>query len=303
MVDLATLRGLVPGLASVPALLYFHENQFSYPGQRQQHSLLEAQMVSLYAALAANAIAFNSAYNRDTFLAGCQALLTRLPDAVPPGIVDELQRKAQVLPVPLLPQPRPVTAATRSPCGHASPRPLRLLWSARFEHDKGGEGLYLLLGELERAGLDYELALTGQQFRNSPPAFGRIQTQYAHRLACFGYLDSAAEYADLQRGADIVVSTALHEFQGLAVMQAVAAGCVPVVPDRLAYREIYDAAYRYPSLPESPDDEAVGAARLILSMAAGMPAAPDMSAYRLDEVKPLYQTVLGSLQHSQPWPS
>ena len=36
MVDLATLRGLVPALTALPSLLYFHENQFDYPQQEQQ---------------------------------------------------------------------------------------------------------------------------------------------------------------------------------------------------------------------------------------------------------------------------
>jgi len=31
MVDLATLKGIVPRLAAIPTLLYFHENQFAYP--------------------------------------------------------------------------------------------------------------------------------------------------------------------------------------------------------------------------------------------------------------------------------
>ena len=64
MVDLATLRGLVPALARTPSLLYFHENQFAYPAGRSRHAPLEAQMVSLYSALAADQLAFNSAWNR-----------------------------------------------------------------------------------------------------------------------------------------------------------------------------------------------------------------------------------------------
>ncbi|MCZ6829899.1 MAG: DUF3524 domain-containing protein, partial [Gammaproteobacteria bacterium] len=40
MVDLATLRGLVPSLALVPAVLYFHENQFAFPDSRGRHGLL-----------------------------------------------------------------------------------------------------------------------------------------------------------------------------------------------------------------------------------------------------------------------
>ena len=52
---------------------------------------------------------------------------------------------------------------------------LRLLWLGRFEHDKGGEGLLEILRHLERAGPPYELAVVGQQFRQSPPVFERIR--------------------------------------------------------------------------------------------------------------------------------
>ncbi|MBL4866474.1 MAG: DUF3524 domain-containing protein, partial [Pseudomonadales bacterium] len=45
MVDLATLRGLIPSLAECRSILYFHENQFVYPEGRNVNSLLDAQMV------------------------------------------------------------------------------------------------------------------------------------------------------------------------------------------------------------------------------------------------------------------
>lgn len=300
MVDLATLRGLVPALASVPTALYFHENQFAYPQHRQQHSLLEAQMVSLYSALAADCILFNSAYNRDSFLQGCAALLKRLPDRVPAGVVSRLAQSAQVLPVPLrdgdceaaLPWwPGPAAASGR--------RPLRLLWSARQEHDKGGEGLLRILGRLEGQGLDYELALTGEQFRDSPPVFAQIQRDYAHRLVQFGYVEEPARFRGLQAAADMVLSTALHEFQGLAVMQAVAAGCVPVVPDRLAYQELYGAEYRYASSPEDPEQEAQAAVERILALAAADRAAPSTEYYQAASLAARYRSLLQALQDSQ----
>ena len=80
--------------------MYFHENQFEYPQDQQKHSLLEAQMTSIYSALAADRILFNSSYNRDSFLAGCSALLSKLPDRVPPGVALMLQERSTVLPVP-----------------------------------------------------------------------------------------------------------------------------------------------------------------------------------------------------------
>ncbi|HEY7884932.1 MAG TPA: DUF3524 domain-containing protein, partial [Cellvibrionaceae bacterium] len=70
MTDLTGLRSLLPELAKIPTIIYFHENQFVYPVTLQQHALLEPQMMTLYSALSADALVFNSAFNRDTFMAG-----------------------------------------------------------------------------------------------------------------------------------------------------------------------------------------------------------------------------------------
>jgi glycosyltransferase involved in cell wall biosynthesis len=293
MVDLATLRGLVPALARTPALLYFHENQFDYPRRPQQQSLLEAQMVSLYGALAADRVLFNSRYNRDTFLRGCDALLAKLPDFVPPGVVAAIRRKSAVLPVPLGPrQDAGGTAQWPGRQGDWPHRPLRLLWSGRFEHDKAGDRLLQLLRALEDDGPDFELAVTGQRFRDSPPAFSEIESAFSDRLVQFGYLDSRQDYCALLRGADIVVATALHEFQGLAVLEAVAAGCLPAVPARQAYPEIYPAAFQYASHPADPAAEALAAAALVRSLAADLGAGraevPDVSAYGPGALRPRY---------------
>jgi glycosyltransferase involved in cell wall biosynthesis len=296
MVDLATLRGLVPALASVPTVVYFHENQFDYPQDQQRHSLLEAQMVSLYSALAANRVVFNSHYNRETFCAGCAALLRRLPDFVPSDIPTLLRDKSTVVPVPLA-EMIPIETMSGWPgrFGTEPSRPLRLLWLGRFEHDKGGEGLFEILSQLEDSALDYELAMVGQQFRNSPEAFNRIERDFSHRLVHVGYVERAEDYQSLLRAADIALSTALHEFQGLAILEAVAAGCVPVVPDRLAYREIYPESLRYASIPSDPIAEAAAAMKLVQSLAAAVIAgerlAPDISAYCPAALKPQYSEV------------
>lgn len=291
MVDLATLRGLVPALTEVPTVLYFHENQFAYP-QRRAQRLVEAQMVSLYAALAADSVVFNSRFNRETFASGCSALLRRLPDYVPRDVPNRLQSKSSVLPVPLMPALHREREAP-SVYSTGQDRALRLLWSGRFEHDKNGRGLYLLLQALERSDLSYELAITGQQFRNSPDIFRSIESEFSHRLVQFGYVDDASALACLQDQADVVISTALHEFQGLAVMQAVMAGCVPLVPDRLAYREFYPQWCRYRSCPEAPEREAEEAAASLCAMAAQLPEPPDLSSLSLSGLKSRYLSVFG----------
>jgi glycosyltransferase involved in cell wall biosynthesis len=42
-------------------------------------------------------------------------------------------------------------------------------------------------------------------------------------------------YRHLLSSCDVVVSTALQEFFGVSVVEAIAAGCRPVLPDRLSY--------------------------------------------------------------------
>jgi glycosyltransferase involved in cell wall biosynthesis len=304
MVDLATLRGLVPALARLPTVVYFHENQFEYPQGRLQHSLLDAQITSIYSALAADCIAFNSQYNRDSFLAGCRALLRKLPDKVPPGVVSALEDKAAVLHVPYDPifdQESLVSAEPRWP-GRSRDgigNPLRLVWVGRFEHDKCAESLLPILRQLEVTQIDYELAMVGQQFRQSPPVFNDIQSAYSSRLVHFGYIESRMDYRELLLAADIVLSTALHEFQGLAVMEAVASGCLPVVPARLVYPECYPTHFCYGSFPEDPEREANSAVALIRDMAGKVcdfvAPNPDVSQYSVRKLAPLYRHTLASV--------
>lgn len=297
MVDLATLRGLVPALAAIPTVLYFHENQFEYPRGERRHSLVDAQVTSIYSALAADRVLFNSAYNRDSFLSGCDALLGKLPDRVPPGVAEALNEKSAVLAVPIDTERTAVTEPFWPGRGEQQDaRPLRLVWVGRFEHDKGGEKLLAVLQRLEAMGFDYELALAGQQFRQSPAEFDEIRDSFGHRLVQFGYLEDAAQYRGLLAAAHIVLSTANHEFQGLSILEAVSLGCLPAVPDRLAYAELYPRRFRYASFPEDREMEAQAAADLVVELAKALPAnragAPDVAAFHWQALAPRYEQAL-----------
>jgi glycosyltransferase involved in cell wall biosynthesis len=300
VVDLATLRGLVPALASLPTLLYFHENQFAYPPGARQQGRLEAQVTSLYSALAADRLAFNSAWNRDSFLAGAADLLGRLPDRVPPGVVDTLAARSEVLPVPLAADVEAPAAGAHpfsgdGPYRGAGGRPLRLAWLGRFEYDKGPERLAQLAEHLAAGERPVELALVGRRFRREPAAFAALPAILGERLVHCGYLPLRSDYLALLSAADIVLSTALHEFQGIAVLEAVARGCLPCVPDALAYAELYPARFRYPVQGASEADSRAAAARigtLAEALAAGAVAAPAVAPWQGPALAPRYLCVL-----------
>ena len=105
MVDVATLKGLIPTLAATPLWLYCHENQFSYPLSHHRNdrvsSNLDAKMVFLYNCLVAEQISFNSEFNRRTAIDGLQALLKKFPEKIPVSFIDEIVDKTSVLAVPL----------------------------------------------------------------------------------------------------------------------------------------------------------------------------------------------------------
>lgn len=245
MTDLSALRGLRPALSTIPTVLYFHENQFAYPdSENTQGGQVERQITSIYSALAADHLVFNSAYNQDTFLRGARALLKRMPDHVPPGLLESLKGKASVLPVPL----DEALFARQSTRGDE----LSIVWNHRWEYDKGLADLQHIVEGLVDSGLRFTFHLIGQQFRKSPDTMTQIVNtlQQAGRLGNCGFVESRDDYLALLSQSHVVLSTAQHEFQGLAVLEAVACGCMPLVPNRLVYPELFSFEYCYEDAQE-----------------------------------------------------
>ena len=253
MVDLASLRGLIPKIAAVPSLLYFHENQFAYPAGRQRVDNIEPQIVPLYAALCADAIVFNSAFNRDTCQEGVRQLAKRLPEGLPAQLFKKLDA-AEVLPVPL------ISKGDSYPNRAALPTdsPMEIVWNYRWEYDKGIEILAHIIEQVKQAGLRYRFHVVGQQFRHRPEAFKEIDRHLEEISAFFdmprgnfGYIEDADRYQTLLTSCHFVLSTAKHDFQGLSVQQACLAGCQAAVPDALVYPEYIPPQYRYQTCEDS----------------------------------------------------
>lgn len=289
MVDLATIRGFHRHLCNTPCLLYMHENQFAYPESASQYSSAEPKMVNLCSAVAADRILFNSEWNRQSFLQGVEAFLQKMPDAVPQGLPAMLQEKSAVLPVPIEDR---LFKVRHDPVSQTCPH---LVWNHRWEYDKAPERLLKLLHALKAAGQDFRLSVVGERFRQQPEAFGRIKTQFGRHIVNFGYLPDAGDYHRLLAQADIVISTALHDFQGLAMLEAMASGCLALAPDRLAYPEYVPAAGLYASYPDDENAEAQAAAECLQSLLAIKPGAKQPDDYRFSRLIKQYQQALDKL--------
>ncbi|WP_299978325.1 DUF3524 domain-containing protein [uncultured Pseudoteredinibacter sp.] len=280
MVDLSALRGFVPELAQLPTILYFHENQFAYPKSAKQHSLVEPQLTSIYSALCADRLIFNSQYNQQSFLNGAKKLLKAMPDNVPKGLLERLRSKSELIPVPI------AAAKVSDKAVYAGPGALRILWNHRWEYDKGPNRLLALIQSLQHMLLalpaqkrpSIEWYIVGQSFRQVPSEFEQIHKLLsAHdspmKLVAWGYQECLEDYHALLTKADIVLSTAEHDFQGLAVLEACSYGCLPLLPDRLVYPEWFakNACYQSGSIELEASGLAARVLDMALSRAAGQP--------------------------------
>lgn len=231
MLNLAEFLGLTPKwIRDLPVVAYFHENQLTYPVREERERDLHFAFTNLTTCLAADAVWFNSAWHRDEFLSALSAFLRRMPDHSDPAVVESIQRKAEV-------HSPGIDACPVSREADPRPGPLRIAWVARWEHDKNPELFFDSLFELESRGIDFRVCVLGESFAEIPDCFPAAREKLAGRIDQWGFAKNQEAYWRILAGCDVVVSTAGHEFFGIAVLEAVQAGCFPLVPLDLAYPE------------------------------------------------------------------
>lgn len=232
-----------PEVCRSPFLVYFHENQLTYPLPAGVNRDLGYGMKNLVSALAARSVLFNSSYHRAEFLGAAQDLLDAMPDEVPSWVVPGLEAKSRVLPVGCdlrrldEHRERGLADAAAGRWGDPAGGPL-VLWNQRWEYDKAPEALFAALRSLKDEGVPFRLAVAGINHGAPLPEFLQAAADLSSHIVQWGPVPEWPDYASLLWAADVVVSTAVHEFFGVAVVEAIYCGCRPVLPDRLSYPEI-----------------------------------------------------------------
>jgi len=237
LMSLADLKALAKG-ACPPALVYFHENQFTYPLAPGEPMDYQFGFTDITTALAADRVIFNSRTHRDAFFKALPNFIKMMPEYRPGWVVDEIRCRSDVL------YPGCRFAAKDQILEDFSRQyPPLIIWNHRWEFDKNPDEFFQALDAVLAAGAEFRLALLGENSQTVPKAFLGARERYGARIVQYGYVQSRRPYIDwLARGA-IVVSTAQQENFGISVVEAIRFGCIPLLPARLAYPEIIPARY------------------------------------------------------------
>jgi glycosyltransferase involved in cell wall biosynthesis len=231
-----------------PVLLYFHENQLTYPLAPGEQMDLQFGFTDITSALCADRILFNSRFHMNRFFDALPAFIGRMPEFRPRWAVDAIRRKADVLTPGCQFDPAPV-APPSLPDG-----PPIIVWNHRWEFDKNPDAFFSALSAIDEMGIDFRLVLLGENCQVKPKAFLAARSQFDTRILQYGYVESKTAYIDWLRQGLVAVSTADQENFGISMVEAMRHGCLPLMPRRLAYPEIlpaeFHAAFLYRSQAE-----------------------------------------------------
>ncbi len=231
LMSLSDFKALIGGRCP-PVLVYFHENQITYPEIAGKHNDVYFGIIDMTTALSADRILFNSKMHMNGFLAGIKAFASRMPDFQPQWIHDAVADKSGYL-YPGVRFPKQVLLQEKD----AALPPL-IIWNHRWGYDKNAGAFFAALDKMLSCGIEFRLAVLGDDTAVKPEEFLKAKDRYGNRIVQFGYIEDRDDYIGWLKTGDIVISTARQENFGMAVVEAMRYGCIPLLPNRLSYPEI-----------------------------------------------------------------
>jgi glycosyltransferase involved in cell wall biosynthesis len=231
MMDLADFISLA-GENLPPVLMYFHENQISYPLGPNQKKDSFISFTNIISAATADRVLFNSNFHFNDFIKAAGQLIKTMPDSKPHWMIDQIKQKSQVV--------YPGCRFEKGRCDlkeRDTKRPL-IIWNHRWSYDKNPELFFDALENLKQKNIPFTLALLGERPEIFPAVFGQAKERFCDELLVVDYLESREQYLSWLKKGAIVISSAIQENFGISVVEATRFGCIPLLPQRLSYPEI-----------------------------------------------------------------
>ncbi len=230
-------------------LVYFHENQLSYPLAPGEKMDYQFGFTDITTGLVADRVLFNSRTHMSAFFDSLPGFIGMMPEYWPSWVSDRIREKAGVL------YPGcnyPVGTVDLWPWDLSKP-PL-IIWNHRWEFDKSPETFFAALEAVESTGLEFRLALLGENYQVVPKPFLQAKHRLKQRIVQYGYEPSKEKYIDWLKKGTITVSTALQENFGISVVESIRHGCYPLLPNDLSYPELIPERHHADCLYSSQEE-------------------------------------------------
>lgn len=237
MLDFTTFLSLTRKKTyNIPAIIYFHENQISYPWSPNDIDVKKNRdshygFINYSSALSSDHILFNSNYHMNTFVNELNPFLKNFPDHNELDSINIIKRKSKTLHLGLDLKRFDLKKIKKKE------KP-SILWNHRWEYDKNPELFFSILEKVKNEGYKFNLIVIGENFSQSPEIFDRAKKNFKDELIHWGYAKTFELYAELLWRADILPVTSNQEFFGISVMEAIYCGNWPILPNRLTYPEL-----------------------------------------------------------------
>ena len=237
MLDLTTFLSLTRKKSyNIPAIMYFHENQISYPWSPNDIDIKKNRdfhygFINYSSALSSDHILFNSNYHMNTFIDELYPFLKNFPDHNELNSINIVKKKSKTLHLGLDLKKFDLKKIKKKD------KP-SILWNHRWEYDKNPELFFSTLEKVKNKGYMFNLIILGENFSQSPEIFEKARTLFEDELIHWGYAKTFELYAELLCRADIIPVTSNQEFFGISIMEAIYCGNWPILPNRLSYPEL-----------------------------------------------------------------
>ena len=225
--------------SNIPFVMYFHENQISYPWPNHDpDKKLERDFHYYYinqtSALVSDWSLFNSFYNKNSFLAGLEEYLQKMPDNQNMNTIRQIDKKSSILHLGCELKKFDIYKINQQ-----NKIPI-ILWNHRWEYDKNPQLFFDSLFKIKKLNVDFNLIVLGEQFSRYPEIFDIAKKELSDEIIHWGYCESFEEYSKWLWKSDIIPVTSNQDFFGISIVEAVYCNSKPILPNNLAYPEIFD---------------------------------------------------------------
>ena len=225
MVNLCEFMGLRPDLKGVKTVLYFHENQLNYPKRKTEEERdFHFGWIEVLSCLTATHVVFNSEYNMNSFFQEIPILLSKVPSFGfdVEKVLSDIRSKSSVLYFPLK-IPEAYLKVDNIKELAEETKTVNVLWNHRWEYDKDPDTFFDVIIKVAKRTKNMKVFVLGEAFEEQPEVFtkAKVELEALGAIGYWGFCESKEKYYEMLNKCHIVVSTAIHEFYGVAIIEAV----------------------------------------------------------------------------------